>query len=178
MGCVVQVHGDAVLRILTATGRGFSSPSSDKQSDDFQTEKCGKDMTGSVRVRCARSPLPVSPAACWPASPPFPERDVSPLGPPLAPPPPHSSPPWDAAQRYREAAVAALDASVTAGDVVIIHNFWKGEEDEKAHAHYYEEARRSRSHVPAAVAHPTRPLASLPTPSSPVLLTTLLSSLM
>jgi len=83
------VHGDAVLRVLTATGRGFLHPDIDVQSDTFQTGECDKDMTGSTA-------------------------------------------------KYREAVVAALDASVMEGDVVVIHNFWKDAEEEKKHAAYYE----------------------------------------
>jgi len=84
------VHGDGYLRTLTATGRGFLAPSSDKRLDDFQTEGKGMDFTGSTA-------------------------------------------------QYRNSAIAALNASVTAGDVVIVHNYWQDDED-AVHAKYYAEA--------------------------------------
>ena len=62
---MVQVHGDAVLRILTATGRGFLHPFSDQVSDDFQTGECGEDMTGSKQAR-PTTRHPASPHATSP----------------------------------------------------------------------------------------------------------------
>ena len=158
-----QVHGDAVLRILTATDRGFLHPFTDKVSDDFQTGECGEDMTGSTQVRSTTR---------HPASPhnlPLKTKRSLPfylLG---------------CAQRYREAAVAALDASVTAGDVVVIHNFWKGEEEQKEDAHFYEEVHRAPPDLPliSAGGRATRAvLFCSHTPSScpAVLLTALLIS--
>ena len=151
------MHGDAILRILTATGRGFLHPFSDQVSDDFQTGECGEDMTGSTQARPTTRPPPRLPTRHLSTPPPVGN------GPLLTP-----FTPLRCAQRYREAAIAALDASVTAGDVVIIHNFWKGEEDEKAHAHYYEEARADlarisplRSRPPHALS-PRSPLHRLP----------------
>ena len=43
-----QVHGKAVMRILTATGRGFNSPSGDADHDAFITKQCGTSQKGST----------------------------------------------------------------------------------------------------------------------------------
>jgi hypothetical protein len=41
--------------------------------------------------------------------------------------------------QYRNSALAALNASVTRGDVVVVHNYWQ-EGEESMHAKYYEQA--------------------------------------
>ena len=65
--------------------------------------------------------------------------------------------------QYRNSALAALNASVTRGDVVVIHNYWQAGE-ESLHAKYYEEA------IVKAITEPrgARLLASNPPPSQSV----------
>jgi hypothetical protein len=42
------VHGKALMRILTATGRGFNSPSGDADHDAFITQQCATSQKGST----------------------------------------------------------------------------------------------------------------------------------
>ena len=59
--------------------------------------------------------------------------------------------------QYRNSAIAALNASVTAGDVVIVHNYWQDDEDAVRSAWMHAVAPTLPTHPPPAPPIPPSP---------------------
>ena len=108
------VHGEALLRPLIATGRGFLSPFADGRLDAYQASQVPR-ASASRLLRPSFEPPSADPdlARSPPTSPDLPQSPSQGCGETRG-----------MTKHYREAVLAVLRSDMQKGDVLVVHNKW------------------------------------------------------